>query len=116
MNEIREGLDQDFSWTKDLEDHKKKTVLRMLENQKKELATLEARLKDIPELFNQVKGIYDEIVALEESGASQDEILRKFLADREEEIMAIDGLLEHGLEIGWGYIFIQGFLAERASS
>lgn len=115
IQSIKEDIgDGDMSWADGLEERKKQRYLEMVQNRREEIALLEERSQDIPALFSQVKGFYDEMIALEQAGADRGKIAEEFVANHDAEVIALGHLMEHGLKVTWGYHFVQSFLAVRA--
>jgi hypothetical protein len=91
----------------------KDSLIRLLKKHEREVATLEERLLDSVTFYDYVLSVYNRIIELEKVGKSRLDIVNTFIDEDEQGILAINGLLEHGIRQRWGYHFIQGFLATR---
>lgn len=117
LEKERAGQMQSLDWIEALDEHAKEVALSAVESSRKSFDMLERAVDDLPGLYLFVKGIYDELVKLEQdpklvclSAEDRDLALAGKFLDRYEQIKPVTGLVEHGIGQKWGYDFVQALV------
>lgn len=116
MQKRRESFNGDTDWLDELDESRRQAAVMNIESSRKRFEELEKAVENMPGLYSFVRGIYDEILQLEDDGLDELDIARRFL-DRTGVIRPITQLIQNGLEeSSWGYKFIQAFVNVKKTS